>query len=247
MVAGESDVDVTLRVEVVAERDRWDSAVADGRANDEADGSDRSTGSGGLERKEPNCESVPSVDRLHSRIARLYVRMTVPWEFEPDVAIDESDRFTESRFGEELPMGIRFGLELSSGTKLGLDGRPMGTTFGLEAESSRSSARLVSSMSSSNRNDWGSGDEGSGGTVLTVERTRGKTITSSSSASSSSSSSSAPVAVALPFPRSLDLSPSSSADKATDPTSPWRSSCSSVKTKDCVREDRLEVGSSPQT
>jgi hypothetical protein len=235
MVAGESDVDVTLRVEVVAERDRWDSAVADGRANDEADRSDRSTGSGGLERKEPNCESVPSPDsedRLHSRIARLYVRMTVPWEFEPDVAIDESDRFTESRFGEELPMGIRFGLELSSGTKLGLDGRPMGTTFGLEAESSRSSARLVSSMSSSNRNDWGSGDEGSGGTVLTVERTRGKTITSSSSGSSSSSSSSAPVAVALPFPRSLDLSPSSSADKATDPTSPWRSSCSSVKTKD---------------
>jgi len=81
MVAGESDVDVTLRVEVVAERDRWDSAVADGRANDEADRSDRSTGSGGLDERKPSCESVPSVDRLHSRIARLYVRMTVPWEF----------------------------------------------------------------------------------------------------------------------------------------------------------------------
>jgi hypothetical protein len=95
MVTGRSDVDVTLRVDVVAERDRRDSAATEGRANDEADRSDRSTGSGGLERKEPSgsgglerkepsgsgglerkepsCESVPSpdsMDRFH-RIARL--------------------------------------------------------------------------------------------------------------------------------------------------------------------------------
>ena len=92
MVTGRSDADVTLRVDVVAERDRRDSAATEGRANDEADRSDRSTGSGGLERsgsgglerkepsgsgglerKEPSCESVPSpdsMDRFH-RIARL--------------------------------------------------------------------------------------------------------------------------------------------------------------------------------
>jgi len=142
-------------------------------------------------------------------------------------------------------MGIRFGLELSSGTKLGSTAGQWGhIRAGSGVLWVVRQAGVIDVVVEQER--LGSGDEGSGGTVLTVERTSGKTITSSPSLSSSSSSS-APVAVALPFPRSLDLSPSSSADKATDPASPWRSSCSSFKRKDCVREDRLEVGSSPQT
>lgn len=63
-------------------------------------------------------------------------------------------------------MGTRLGLELWMGTKLGLDGSPIGTTLGLEL--CDSDVELSGSGGGDNDDDDDGGDDGSGTTVLMV-------------------------------------------------------------------------------
>lgn len=95
---------------------------------------------------------------------------TVPIEFKDAI---EFDRVADPVFEDEVPIGMKFKLELSSATKLGLDGGPMGITFGLESLDialCRPEGPAVGE----------SGDDGSETTALIVGASVGNTAISSS-------------------------------------------------------------------
>ena len=99
---------------------------------------------------------------------------TVPIEF---MDTTEFEREADPVFEDELPIRTKFILELSSGTKFGLDGGPMGITFGLES--------IKGELCRPERSVGGVAGGGvSGTTVLIVGASVGSTAISSSSENS---------------------------------------------------------------
>lgn len=161
MAAWMSDTERKLREEDVADRDRLPE-VRRG-----IDWTDAMGLNGGLEWKDGERELNCSDEAVKIHGATPACLTTVPYED------NEFDRGSDSEW--DVPGGRKFELELSSVTKLGLDGAPMGSTLGLEYRTAGSSCSCV------DLGDVGGSDT----TALIVGVAVGKTSISSSEYSAS--------------------------------------------------------------